>query len=131
LCYKHLADALVRNQTQEGRLFELYGKPLPQRVVKHTVARSVRKIGENNCVFVRESVFLAGVQQPAAYDQCHRQYRCACDLQPSKVAGLCEGLRLSLCSRDGRRGWLCIAPQPLQIRPNFGSGLVAQFPVFL
>jgi hypothetical protein len=33
-------------------LLQLYGKPLPQRAVKHGVARFVVKVGEHNRIFV-------------------------------------------------------------------------------
>src|SRR5262252_1556780 len=39
-----LLDSLVRDNAQEGRLFQLHCKSLPQRAIKHRVARCIRKI---------------------------------------------------------------------------------------
>src|SRR5258707_14812346 len=68
-CYLHirllahhlqgLLDLLVRDNAQEGRLLQLYGKPLPQRAVKYRVSGRVREVGQDDGVFVRESVRFA------------------------------------------------------------------------
>ena len=42
------------DDAQEGRLSQLHGKPLPQRIIKHGVAGRVREISENNAVLVRK-----------------------------------------------------------------------------
>ena len=39
-----LLDLLVRDNAQKGRLFQLNGKSLPQRAVKHRITRSIREI---------------------------------------------------------------------------------------
>ena len=52
---QRLLDALLGDEAEERRLFELYRQPLAKRPVEHRVAGRVREIGEDNRVLVRES----------------------------------------------------------------------------
>ena len=88
-----LLDLLVGDNAEEGRLFQLHGKPLPQRAVKNRVAGRVREIGEDDRVLVRQRVGLAGEKQPAAHGQSDNQYSCASGRRPSKPSGFRGGLQ--------------------------------------
>ena len=57
---KRLLDALVRNETEERRLFELHGQPLPESPVEYRVARCVREIGQDNGVLLSQRMRIAG-----------------------------------------------------------------------
>src|SRR5208283_1519795 len=49
-----LLDALVRNEAEEGRLFQLDCQTPTKRLVKHRVAGRVDEVGEHNRVLVGE-----------------------------------------------------------------------------
>ena len=62
-----LLDALFGDEAEEGWLFKLHRQPLPERAVKHRIARRVRKVGEDDGVLVGRRVRLVGVEQPTAH----------------------------------------------------------------
>ena len=115
---------LVVHDFQEGRLFELYGKPLPQRAIKHGVAGRVREVGEDDGVLVRQRVRLPGEKQPAAHGQPDNHNGCGSDRPPS--SGLPGGFRQGLSRCDGCLARFCVSLQPLQIRADVDGALVAQ-----
>ena len=45
-----LLDRIVGDEAQEGRLCKLDHQSLAESVVKHSIARCVREIGEHNCI---------------------------------------------------------------------------------
>ena len=45
-----LLDLFVRDNAQEGRLFQLHGQPLPERSIEDRVASRVREISKNDGV---------------------------------------------------------------------------------
>ena len=47
-------NAVIRNQAEEGRLFELRGEALTQGAVEDGVARGVDEVGEDDGVFFGE-----------------------------------------------------------------------------
>src|SRR5262249_32669022 len=51
---QRLLDALLGDQAEKRRLFELYCQALAKSSVKRRVARRVFEIGEDNAVLVRE-----------------------------------------------------------------------------
>jgi hypothetical protein len=54
-------DSLVGNQTQEGRLFQLYCQPLAKGPVKDRIACVVSKVGENDGIPIGESGLISKV----------------------------------------------------------------------
>jgi hypothetical protein len=42
---KRIRDAIVRDQTQKGRLLQLRGKPLPKCSIENRITRCVGEIG--------------------------------------------------------------------------------------
>ena len=99
-----LLDLLIRDDAQEGRLFQLYGKPLSQSTVEHRIAGRVGEVGEDDGVLVRERMSLAGKKKPGADGQSDEHYCCAGEpsTKPSGFRG--ASTRPGLSSRSTETG---------------------------
>ena len=64
-----LLDALVRDETEERRLFQLHRQPLAKRLVKDRIARLVLEIGQDNRVLRGE------FRRPVKIEVCRGEQR--------------------------------------------------------
>ena len=51
---QRLLDTFIRENIQEGRLFELHGERLLERTIKHRIAGSVDEIRDQDCIFLSQ-----------------------------------------------------------------------------
>src|SRR5208283_5626162 len=121
-----LLDLLIGDNAEERRLFQLYGKPLPQRAVENGVAGRVCKVREDNRVLVRK--FWRAVKIEVACDEQRQHY---CDAGNNHFPMLCDARR----GRGPRTGCdapgICVALQTAEVGTNLRSMLVAQVAIFL
>ena len=66
---QRLLDAVLGHKAKKGRLFKLHGKSLAERAVEDGIAGGVCEVREDDRVFIRECMRLAGEKQPTADGQ--------------------------------------------------------------
>jgi hypothetical protein len=100
---QRLLDASLRDNAQEGRLFQLYRESLAQRPVKYRIIRRIGEVGKHDRVFRRQHLCPASEKPPAAQSQCDNRNCCTTGRDPSRPSGFPGRL---LPSPVFQRSWL-------------------------